>query len=421
MKSDIYEMEKLPIIYNNKNISKDNSLKIQSVQKRNAVIDEFLKNLDNKKDNLNNSGSSKNSDNEENDIDDIFKDAKKLIKEVKPIEESKKRIKRPKFYGRKIPSLFLSNKNYVNNLNKEVNNNICSALSFDNDFDTHSNKIEKIPNSECINNTNDNNNQKKFNTYITDYESLKNKKIIDLKNLKFRNYNSKNYFLNSLKSVNNQKISNIINTEIKNNNSKWTNKKLLNNFDSYFSSNSPLNYYVNNLKQIRSKSHFGNRNKKNNINTLNVESINLSPNLIAANLYKNNSFFQKGLKRNYTAKIESNIFTNHNISNKIFSEKKENKNKKIFKVLSDNEEENFIIKRNLYNNNSFKKLFENRNKNYDINWMNTIMNIKNKFNENISNKNDLSKKQLKLKLAQLEINYKFKKENKLFLNGKTNK
>ena len=427
MNSNTNPIETLPpLFYTHNNTLSDNITEAENIQKRNAVIDEFLNSLDNKN-NLNYSNASKNnenSDNEEDEMDEFFEGLKYLKKESKQNSNDilKQKMKRPKFNERKISSMYLSNKNKIkNNLNLKSNSHKCSAFSFD-DNSNSNNHIEKIPTFESINSNklNSNFSQKKFNTYITDYGSKNNKKLPKIKkNLKLRNCNTKNSFLNSLKSnINN----NIIYTEEKNKNSKWTNRKLLNNIDLYFPNNPPSLKYLLNLNQ-RSKSHIGNRVQKNNLNTMNKEVnkeiFNLSPNYIAAQLYKNNSYFKKGLKRNYTAKIDDTIFkTNLNDIVKediIFSERQKNKNKKFFNDINNNM--NFNNKKKQFKRkNSFRKFFNERNAKYGMNWINTVINKK--LNENLNNKNDLSKKQLKLKLAQLGVNYNLKNEDKFFMNDK---
>ena len=409
-----------PLFYTHNNTLSDNITEIQNIQQRNAVIDEFLNSLEdkNKHNDFSASKNNENSVNEEDEFDDLYKDLKYLKKESKhnQNDELKQKFKRPKFNERKISSMFLSNKNNIkNNLNLKSISHKHSVLSFD-DNSNSNNHIEKMPTSESIN-TNKNIkifSQKHFNTYITDYESKINKKLPKIKkNLKLRNCDNcdtKNYFVN-----------NIIYTEEKNKNSKWTDRKLLHNIDLYLSKNPPSLKYLLNINQ-RSKSHIGNRVQKNNLNTMNKEVnkeiFNLSPNYIAAQLYKNNSFFKKGLKRNYTAKIDDTIFnTNINDNAKediIFSERQKNKNKNFFNVINDNM--NFNNKKKHYKRkNSFRKFFNERNAKLGKNWINTAINKK--LNENLNNKNDLSKKQLKLKLTQLGINYKFKNEDKFFMNN----
>ena len=421
MQTNINPTEKLPLIFSpNKNMAKDANLSgQQTILKRNAVIDEFLNSLDNKNNNSNDSGHSENKElnnNEEDEIDDFFKDIKYLKKverhnKNREIKELNK--KRPKCYGRKIPSLLISNKNKNNEHDNELIIEKCSTLSFDNnelDSNITSNNTDKIITPRCVTNND-----------VIGYVHMKNKKHkklpkIDISNLIFRNTKTNNYFLTSGKRVFTKSEYNINNIkDIKNNNSKWTNSKLLSNINSYFSNDIPINIYTNNLKYIRSKSHIGNRTQKNNLKILNKDISNLSPNLIAAQLYKNNSYFPKRLKRNYTAKFHKDIN-----ENRILSEK--NENKKIFFTLNDNyinnnnNINNNSPKKTTIKNNSFRKLYNN--KNYELNWINTIANNKNNFKIININKNEMSKKQLKLKLAELETNYKLKNDCKLFTKNK---
>ena len=431
MNSNTKPIETLPpLFYTHNNTISDNLTEIQNIQKRNAVIDEFLDSLDNKN-NLNYSNASKNnenSDNEEDEVDDFFEGLKYLKKDSKLNSNDvlKQKIKRPKFNERKISSLFLSNKNNIkNNLNLKSNSHKNSAFSFDDNSHSHSNSnnhIEKISTLESINTNKINSNfsQKQFNAFITDYGNKKNKKLPNIKkNLKLRNCNTKNYFLNSLKSNINNNVHNIVCTEEKNKNSKWTNRKLLNNIDLYFSNNPPSHKYLLNLNQ-RSKSHIGNRVHNNNLNTMNrevnKEILNLSPNYIAAQLYKNNSYFKKGLKRNYTAKIDDNIF-NTNLNdyakeNILFSERQKDKNKKFFNDINNNKNFNNKKKQNKMKN-SFRKFFNERNAKFGMNWINTVINKK--LYENLNNKNDLTKKQLKLKLTLLGENCNLKNDDKFFM------
>ena len=418
METYINPIEKLPLIFSPiKKQSKDANLsEQQTILKRNAVIDEFLNSLDNKNNNSNDSGHSENKElnnNEEDEIDDFFKDIKYLKKverhnKNREIKELNK--KRPKCNRRIIPSLLISNKNNENE--NELIIEKCSTLSFDNnelDSNITSNNADKIKTPRCVTNNNP-----------IGYVHTKNKKHkklpkIDISNLIFRNTKTNNYFLTSGKRVftkSEYSINNI--NDIKNNNSKWTNRKLLSNINSYISNDIPINIYANNLKYIRSKSHIGNRTQKNNLKILNKEISNLSPNLIAAQLYKNNSYFPKRLKRNYTAKFHKDIN-----ENRILSEK--NENKKIFFTVNDNYINNNNInnnspKKTTIKNNSFRKLYNN--KNYELNWINNITNNKNNFKIININKNEMSKKQLKLKLAELESNYKLKNDCKLITKNK---
>jgi len=152
---------------------------------------------------------------------------------------------------------------------------------------------------------------------------------------------------------------------------------------------------------------------------INKDILNLSPNYIAAQLYKNNSYFKKGLKRNNTAKIDDfNFNTNLNDNAKeniIFSERQQNKKKSFFNDINNNK--NFNNKKKQYKGkNTFRKFFSERNAKYGMDWINTVINKK--LNENLNNNNDLSKKQLKLKLNQLGVNYKLKNGDKFFMNDK---
>lgn len=380
------ELKELPPIFS-KRSEKAN------IEKRNAVIDEFLDSLDNKKKRLNGSDYSEN--NEDNEIDDIFENAKVLKKEHDIDRETNKKIKRPNFYGRKISSLLLSNKN-------ELNTYKYSTLSFENESFSNNkdnNKIKIINNHDNICQTNVSGNK----------SSKGNKKskilpILDITHLELRNSNIGNNFLtyiqsNSIKSEKNMK-NNI--THNKNNNSKWKyNEQLLDKANPYFSKNSPILNHMQFLKQMRSKSHIGNRMQNNNLKAINRERIALSPNLIAAELYRHSSFFQKGLKRNYTAKLNNKMK-----SFKAFSNSKD-ANKNSFKTI------NYNTKKLFHKNKSLRKIL-NRNENFGFNWINTVINNENK----IANKHELSKKQLKLKLTELEANCKLKNERNYFIKEK---
>ena len=377
MRTNITHKEKIPLLFYPKTyITKDELNEEQTILKRNAIIDEFLNSLDNKSNNLDESGKTDNKErinNEEDDIDDFFKDIKylkKIEKHNKNRELKELNKKRPKCYGRKKPSLLISNKNN-NEFDNELNIEKCSTLSFDNnELNTNINKskVDKIITPRCITNN---------NLISCIYKkNHKHKKLpkIDISNLIFRNTKINKYFLTSdnpifTKSEYRKNIN-----HIKNNNSKWINRKLLNNI---------------------------NRTQKNNLKLLNNEISNLSPILIAAKLYKNNTYFTKRLKRNFTSKVNKNI----NIK-RILSEK--NENKKTVYSLNNNNKNN--SKKTSVKINSFRKLKNNNNS--ELNWINTVINSKNNFKNIKINKNGMNKKQLKVKLAELEINYKLKYDGK---------
>ena len=172
----------LPLFFSpNKNMTKEYIIEQQNILRRNAVIDEFLNSLDNKK---NNSKESDNSENkqinndekdEKDEIDDFFRDVQ-YLKKIETHNKKRELIKnRPKCYGRK-------NKNKNNNNENELNMNKYSTLSFDNGLDSKmNNEIDKIITPRCATNNN-----------IVDYMNRKNKKgkklpKIDINNLKFRN------------------------------------------------------------------------------------------------------------------------------------------------------------------------------------------------------------------------------------------
>ena len=391
MKIDINELNELPPIFikNKTNIIKEK----ENIEKRNAVIDDFLNNLDNKKKELNKSWFNEND--EEDEIDDIFKNAKILKKDNNNNTRINDKIKRPKFYGRKMTSLLLKDKN-------ELNSHKCSTLSFENDFYSNCNDNNKI---EILNN-----NDKHSITNIYKNNSNINEKcellpILGIKKLKLRKIKLSNHFLTNINSNFIKSETNLNNniTKKKNNNSKWTNGQLLDNINGYFSKDPPLFNYTNSLNKTRSKSHMGNRFQNNNLRTINkdkIDKINLSPNLIAAQLYRHNSFFQKGLKRNYTAKLNNKTKS----INSFLSIKDTNKNN-ILKSINNNK---------LYLKNKSLRKIVNRNENFGLNWIKTKINNENK----IINKKELSKKQLKLKLTELETNYKLRNDYNLFINEK---
>ena len=407
MKPNLSKTEMLPLLfspYNNK--TKDYIIEQQNILKRNAVIDDFLNSLDNKRNNQSESNNKENKQiksNEEDEMDDFFKDIKYLKKIEKHNKKRDLSKMRPKCYGRKR---IISNNNNNNDNDNEVNMDKGSTLSFDNDLDSKiNNNMNKIITPRCATNNN-----------IIDYmkrENKKDKKVpkIDINNLKFRNVaTNNNYFLTSVKPIFAKSECNIINVnEMKNNNFKWTNRKLLNNIFSFYSNSALLNKYIYSINHIRSQSHIGNRTEKKNINIINKEISNISPNLIAAQLYKNNSYFNKRLKRNFTATINKNIKANEILSPK-------NDNRKLFKTLKNNNINSKSPKNTITNKSEFRKFFND--KNFELNWINTILNNKNHFKIININKNDFSKRQLKLKLAELEINNKLKNDGKLFTNNK---
>ena len=378
MKLKFNQIEKLPPIYSqHKNIIQDKTNEYQTIEKRNAVINEFLNNLDNKKNNLNKSEN--NESDEDDDMDDFFNDAKLLKKEEKIIN---RKINRPKNTGRKLSPLLLSNKN-------ELNDNKCSTLSSENDsFLYNKDKTDKTKDFNSINN--------KDILNINEYDNKfkKHRKLPKIKYLKLRNFNITNHFLTSIKTNFTNKEKNSNNNTI-NNNSKWTNINKLNNDNSFLSKDSNPFYHINIFNSIRSKSHIGNRTQKNSLKSLKKGIYNYSSTFIAAELYKNNSLFPKGLKRNYTAKLNNTIRTN-----KIFSSNEVN-NKNFNTINNSNNKKKFSKK-----NKSMRKIFNYRNNNCFYNWVNTGITKENTIINNIN----LSKKQLKIKLNELESVYKLKND-----------
>ena len=395
----------LPILVSqNKNISNEYTIEQQNIVRRNAVIDEFLNSLDNKGNNadeLNTQNDTLMENNDEKDEmdDDFFKDIKYLKKIEKHNTNRELYKMRPKFFGKKQ---LMANIKNINNAN-ELNMDKCSTFSFENELDSKiNNDIDKIATPRCATKNN-----------IIEYMLRKNKKEkqlpkIDINNLKFRNTEIDNYFLTSNKPEFINSECNILNfNDMKNYDFKWANRKLLKHINSFYSSKTPLNTYIYNLRNLRSKSHIGNRTEHKNLKIMNKDISNLSPNLIAAQMYKNNSYFNKKLKRNCTAKLNKNISIN---ANKMLSKK--NDNKKIFKTIKNKKNNTNNTKKKIINNNSFRKLLNN--KNIEMNWMNTIIKNNNKNFKTIKiNKKDLSKKQLKLKLAEIEINNKLRNDDKL--------
>ena len=380
MKLKINQIEKLPPIYSqHKNITQDKKNEYQSIEKRNAVINEFLNNLDKKLQNLNKSENNENDIEEDDDIDDLFNNAKILKKEENIIN---KKINRPKNTGRKISPLLLSNKN-------ELNDNKCSTLSSENDsFLYNKDKTDKTKDFNSINN--------KDILNINEYDNKfkKHRKLPKIKYLKLRNFNITNHFLTSIKTHFTNKEKNSNNNTI-NNNSKWENINKLNNENSFLPKDSTPFHHINIFNSIRSKSHIGNRTQKNTLKNLKKGIYNYSSNYIAAELYKNNSLFPKGLKRNYTAKLNNTIR-----ANEIFSSNEANK--KDFKTINNSNNKKKFSKKNK----SMRKIFNYRNNNCFYNWVNTGITKENTIINNIN----LSKKQLKIKLNELESVYKLKND-----------
>ena len=109
--------ERLPDIYSNNNNNNQNSSK-QSIAKRNQVIDDYIKSLDQEKNNKKNDSSS--------DEDDKDPFSSKAIKNLKPLKKVKNRLILPNFQREKLKS----ETNSRNNKNKSMPKNITNENFF---------------------------------------------------------------------------------------------------------------------------------------------------------------------------------------------------------------------------------------------------------------------------------------------------
>lgn len=384
--------ERLPDIYSPKN---QNSSR-QSIAKRNQIIDDYLKSLDQGNNNKQNDSSS--------DEDDKDPFSSKNIKNLKPLKKPKNRLILPNFQKREK---LKSESNSRNNKNKSMPKNI-----------TNDNFIKKNKKMKKNKNFSENNIMNK----LIDVKTIHTEKLLEINNVN-HNLNSK-WTKNCISTYNN-----FINLK--------KNEKNLN-YIQYKKKNEVKVNHLNNInntlmQQIRSKSHIKQSFelykdkimlKKNNINKtisgnnkLNMKGKNLTQigiiipynNAGVNNLYNNTFKIERSKRRNFTAKM---------IQTKISIKK----NKKFNNYRINSTSNNHRAIENKHQ--TYEKLIQEKSNPYGLYWINKILrkNAKEKVGVSkefingvpvvrLMGKESISKREIKRRLSEIEQRKKME-ENK---------
>ena len=124
--------ERLPDIYSNNNNKNNNENSFrQSIARRNQVIDDYIKSLDQEKNNKQDTSS------EEDDKDPF---SSKAIKNLKPLKKVKNRLILPNFQREKLKSEMNSRNNKNKSMPKNVNKNIKNENIFEKNKKMQKNK-----------------------------------------------------------------------------------------------------------------------------------------------------------------------------------------------------------------------------------------------------------------------------------------
>ena len=392
--------QRLPDIYsnNNNNSNNENSSR-QRIAHRNQVIDEYLRSLDQEKNNKQDSSSSE---------DDKDPFSSKAIKNLKPLKKEKNRLILPNFQReklkREINSRNNKNKSMPKNINNNISNenvlkknkkmqksknysenNIMNKLTRDIKFNHHGKILE-------INNVNHNLNSKwtknsanTFNNFMNSKKIKKNFNFIQFKNKRELNMNNLNKTLmQQIRSKSHMKQS----YELY--------KEKINTF-----------YRKNNINKTIYESNKYTNNFKNRINMTQIGIIIPYNNVGAKNLY--NYEYTRNKRRNFTAKM---------IDSKISIKK----HKKFNNFRINSTSNNHRILENKHQ--TYEKLIQEKSNPYGLYWINKILkkNMKEKVGVSkefingvpivkLLGKEYLSKREIKKKLSEIEKKKKME-ENK---------
>ena len=388
--------ERLPDIYSNNNNNQNSSK--QSIAKRNQVIDDYIKSLDQEKNNKKNDSSS--------DEDDKDPFSSKAIKNLKPLKKVKNRLILPNFQREKLKS----ETNSRNNKNKSMPKNITNENFFKKNKKMQKNKnysenniINKYIDAKYnypgkileINNVNHNLNSKWTKNSASTYNNF-----INLQK------NKKNFNFIQSKNKKELKMNSINNTLMQQMRSKSHMKQ------SYELYKEKINTYYkkNNInKTINENNRFINNNKR-KINSTQIDIIIPYNNAGVNNLYNlEYREYHRNKKRNFTAKM-----INTKISIK--------KHKKFNNYRINSTSTNHRIIEN--NHQAYEKLIQEKSNPYSLYWINKILrkNAKEKVGVSkefingvpvvkLMGKDYLSKREIKKKLSEIEQRKKME-ENK---------
>ena len=392
--------QRLPDIYsnNNNNSNNENSSR-QRIAHRNQVIDEYLRSLDQEKNNKQDSSSSE---------DDKDPFSSKAIKNLKPLKKEKNRLILPNCQREKLKREINSRNNKNKSMPKNINNNI-----------SNENVLKKNKKMQKSKNYSENN---IMNKLTRDIKFNHHGKILEINNVN-HNLNSKwtknsantfNNFMNSKKIKKNFNFIQFKNKrELNMNNLNKTSMQQIRSKShmkqSYELYKEKINtfYRKNNINKTIYESNKYTNNFKNRINMTQIGIIIPYNNVGAKNLY--NYEYTRNKRRNFTAKM---------IDTKISIKK----HKKFNNFRINSTSNNHRILENKHQ--TYEKLIQEKSNPYGLYWINKILkkNMKEKVGVSkefingvpivkLLGKEYLSKREIKKKLSEIEKKKKME-ENK---------
>ena len=377
--------ERLPDIFSSKSNNNQNSSK-QSIKRRNEIIDEYIKSLDQKSNRKKELSIS-------SDEDDKDPFSSKAIQNLKPLKKSKNKLILPNFQKReKLKSESSRNTNIPNPKNKTTDEN-------------HEQKNKKMIKKKNYSDNNIMNNCVEEKNVFTG-------KILNINGVN-NNLNSKwvisQSVYNNYNNFDNQNC-NLYKFQNKNNNNQnvklYKERSQSHIKQSYNLYKEKLNTLFN--KNINKEQMFNNKNKINNTirgnHAKTQEGVISYKNSGINNLYNNIYKLERFRKRNCTAKIiKNNISIKENI--------KQNKKLCGFRINSTLNNQRMIENKRQ----TYQKLLKEKENPYGLDWINKILGKNTKEKVGLSKefingvpvikligKHDLSKRALKKKLSEIE-------------------
>jgi len=387
--------EKLPNIYSSSN--NNYSQTKQSISRRNEIIDEYILSMEKKEKGINEISLTS----EEDDKDPF---SSKAIKNLKPIKKDKNKLILPHFDKRKKLSESSRNSNLKENSNSYSNNNNQNNpknnLS-DKELHIHT-KISKNKNFS------ENNIYGNNNAYLGKFLNNNNSNL----NSKWTSSNTYNNYINShnynnifQKNKNKNKINN--NNNNNNNNSNSTGKEIKGRSRSHIGNKPSYNLYKDKNNNLDNNS-FRNIHNKKYVTSTQVE-------LFPKNINNNNNNYPKNYKRNFTAKI----LKNKKIS--ILENNKQNKKTGKTRVYSTLNTRKIVENKHQI----YEKLINEKNNPYGLGWINKMLGKNNEEKVGLTkgfvngvpvvkilSKVELSKREIKKRLSEIEKKKKEEEENK---------
>ena len=397
--------EKLPNIYSS--LNNNNSQTKQSISRRNEIIDEYILSMEKKEKGINEISLTS-----EEDEKDPF--SSKAIKNLKPIKKDKNKLILPHFDKRqKLKNESSRNSNLKENNNSYSNNNSNKFYQKKNlsekELPVHT-KISKIKNYSENNIYGNGKNSPYLGKFLNNNNNNLNSKWASSNT--YNNYiNSNNYFaFHKNKNKNKNKVNNtnnINNNSLKNNNTNSTIGKELKGRSRSHIGNKPSYHLYKDKKHILDNNSYHNIHNKKYISTQ-VE-------LFPKNTGDGGDNYPRSYKRNYTAKI----LKNKKIS--IIENNKQNKKQGKARVYSTLNTRKIIENKHQI----YEKLITEKNNPYGLGWINKMFGKNNEEKVGLSkgfingvpvikilNKGELSKREIKKRLSEIEKKKKEEEENK---------